>query len=119
MSHELPQSLYTDIFKTGSSVICNPPVTTTDEDWMFLTKDMVEGTTYLIENDWVICGEEYSDKRGVNWLALRKDKLNYLLTDDEVYFEKFLEATEIATKLNLLNKSDRITLFNLVLRDFR
>jgi hypothetical protein len=39
---------------------------------------------------------------------------NYILVDDVEVFTKWVTATELCKKLNLLNKNDRIAVFNVV-----
>ena len=106
----IPSYLYTASFPTGSNYICNPPVTNTDIDEMFLVTDLNTTEQYLIDNGWKMCGvTEYAR---MNWAAYRKDNLNALITDDPDHFAKFYKATELAKERNLLKKEDRIALFN-------
>ena len=106
----IPSYLYTASFPTGSNYICNPPVTDTDIDEMFLVTDLNTTEQYLIDNGWKMCGvTEYAR---TNWAAYRKDNLNALITDDPDHFAKFYKATELAKERNLLKKEDRIALFN-------
>lgn len=113
---DAPYELYESAFCTGSSVICNPPVTNTDIDIMFFTKDMTKFGSYLMKNDWKMDGSYGFEG---NFISLKKkinDNLyNYLLTSDIDYYDSFQEATVLATKLNLLEKDKRITLFNYVM----
>ena len=111
----IPAYLYTNTFPTGSNYICNPPVTNTDIDQMFLVSNLTETKEALIMDGWVICGtdkgdlypDDYSD-----WLAFRKGNNNALCTNNVDYYLKFYKATELAKKQNLLNKQDRINLFS-------
>jgi len=106
----IPSYLYTASFPTGSSYICNPPVLDTDIDQMFLVDDLEKVSKILEKLGWKRCGkEEYQIDK---WVAYRKDNLNALLTDNLDHFNKFLQATEEAKKLNLLDKKDRIALFD-------
>ena len=106
----IPSYLYTATFPTGSNYICNPPVTDTDIDQMFLVTNLNTTEQYLMDNGWKICGvTEYAR---TNWAAYRKENLNALITDDPDHFAKFYHATELAKERNLLKKEDRIELFN-------
>lgn len=107
----IPKYLYIASFPTGSNYICNPPVTDTDIDEMFLVRDIGHTIDVLESNGWKICGNEegYGDTQ---WVAFRKGKENALLTQSPVYFNNFLKATQEAKKRNLLDKKDRIALFN-------
>lgn len=112
MIDSIPVHLYDTYFRTGSSVICNPPITNTDEDYMFFSHDYGELCEWLHDNGWELCrGKEYGEVYGVNFTAFRRGKYNALITGDATYYDKFEEATKLATKLNLLEKSQRIALF--------
>lgn len=110
----IPFYLYTLSCKTGSNYICNPPVTNTDIDELFLVTDLEKSINTLINLGWERCGKE---EYGIgNWVAYRKGNLNALLTNDYNYFMQFLKATEEAKRLNLLEKKDRISLFERYLK---
>lgn len=113
---EILVTLYTECFRTGSSVICSPPVLTTDIDVMMHTKNVVSLYEYLLDNGWEPSKGDYSSDTGPVrcWHSFRKGEYNLLITDDLEYYSKFEEATIVATKLNLLNKTDRIYLFNYI-----
>ena len=113
----IPSYLYRVSFPTGSNYICNPPVTNTDVDEMFLVDDLQEVNFQLTGLGWTKCGleeETYQDKPS-HWAAYRKENMNALLTTDLKYFMNFFKATEEAKHLNLLNKEDRIALFQKIL----
>ena len=113
----IPSYLYRVSFPTGSSYICNPPVINTDVDEMFLVDDLQEVNFQLTGLGWTKCGleeETYQDKPS-HWAAYRKENMNALLTTDLKYFMNFFKATEEAKHLNLLNKEDRIALFQKIL----
>ena len=113
----IPSYLYRVSFPTGSNYICNPPVTNTDVDEMFLVDDLQEVNFQLTGLGWTKCGleeETYQDKPS-HWAAYRKENMNALLTTDLKYFMDFFKATEEAKHLNLLSKEDRIALFQKIL----
>ena len=96
-------------FPTGSSYICNPPVTNTDIDEMFYVTDLNVAHTQLLATGWTVCGgAEYERKE---WSAYRSGRNNALLTDNPKYFLAMYHATETAKVLNLQSKADRIALF--------
>lgn len=105
----IPNYLYLDSFQTGSSYICNPPVTDTDIDVMFLVYDLEETEIDLIRDGWKRCG--IADYAVGNWAAYRKENLNALVTSNRDHYDKFEAATELAKKRNLLKKEDRVKLF--------
>ena len=113
----IPSYLYKVSFPTGSNYICNPPVTNTDVDEMFLVDDLQEVNFQLTGLGWTKCGleeETYQDKPS-HWASYRKENMNALLTTDLKYFMDFFKATEEAKHLNLLNKEDRVALFQKIL----
>ncbi len=113
----IPSYLYKVSFPTGSNYICNPPVTNTDVDEMFLVDDLQEVNFQLTGLGWTKCGleeETYQDKPS-HWAAYRKENMNALLTTNLKYFMDFFKATEEAKHLNLLNKEDRVALFQKIL----
>lgn len=97
---------------TGSSVVCNPPVTDTDIDVVILVNDPPEVCAGLEDAGWDSCGEtEKYGGDGSTFTAYRKDKLNYIIVEDPAVFDQWEAATLLATKRNLIDKSDRIKLF--------
>ena len=58
--------------------------------------------------------ETYQDKPS-HWAAYRKENMNALITTNIKYFMNFFKATEEAKHLNLLNKEDRVALFQKIL----
>lgn len=121
----------TKIFKTGSRVICDPPPTDTDEDYILLipvaelgplathlliegyTKggslESFEGSPYLLpEHEYNSDGSVKTEGLFQSW---KKGELNIILTANEQYFDDFIRATFLARALNLTDKEDRVTLF--------
>ena len=106
----ISNTYYKDSFPTGSSYVCNPPVTTTDIDTMYYTTmDLQSVLDDLIADGWVYSGNDKYPPG--NWMSLRKGKYNALFTNDLVFYRKFYHATELAKQLNLLQKEARIALF--------
>lgn len=99
---------------TGSNYICNPPVTDTDIDTVLLVQGDWDGA--LIED-----GYSSSDSDNMEYDSLgifttwRKGNINYIVTEDERFYNLFVKATEEAKFLNLKNKEDRISLFQKIL----
>ena len=103
-------SLIEVLHPTGSRFICDPPVMDTDEDYVVLTKDFDRLSRYLIANDWDYDGANYREE-GAPFGSFRKDHYNLIVTDDEEFYDKYVVATQLAKKLNLLSKVDRVQLF--------
>ena len=108
----IPEDLYDKVAATGSSYICNPPVTDTDIDFVVLSRGWDKLHSWLEQNGFKTNFEDYeiddfrSYKRGV---------LNLIVTNDLVFYNRFVKATEVAKNLNLLDKEQRIILFDFVM----
>lgn len=109
---------------TGSNYICNPPVTNTDIDTVFLCQpcqvDPITSQvrTYdesLLETGWEPCVGEGYEILGGDFTAWRKGNKNYIVTTDPEYYKKYVRATKICKAMNLLNKQDRIWMFEVVM----
>lgn len=96
---------------SGSSFICDPPVTNTDIDYVVFVTNKEEVCKYLTENGWTFCGGEAYNNPDNDFLAVRNQDLNYILVDEEHTFDQWEAATLLAKKRNLLNKNERIALF--------
>ena len=100
---------------TGSNYICSPPVEDTDIDYVVFVKGTLQSAkAYLHNEGWNLCGKEY-DEGSTEWFAMRKGKDNYIVMNDQERFSKWVNATELAKKLNLTNKDHRILLFNTII----
>jgi len=96
-------------YPTGSRYICNPPPLDTDNDTVFLVNGYYDWKQMLLDEGWGDCGEEY--EKGEDFHAYRKGEENYIVTEDDDFYQSYVKATEGAKALNLLNKEDRIKLF--------
>ena len=96
---------------TGSRVICNPPVLDTDEDWFVYVFEREDVDQLLIESGFmpVVGTKDYSQ-----FVSYRKGIWNISVTDDSDLYVRSCVATELATRFNLLNKQDRVDLFNAI-----
>lgn len=103
---------FVDIAPTGSYYICNPPVTNTDLDFIVLIEQGTLDAAYteLTTKGWVFNGSRVSGNPSY-WFSVMRGKMNLIVTDNALYYERFLEATEEAKRLNLTNKKDRMALF--------
>lgn len=97
---------------TGSRYICNPPVLDTDKDTVILIDGYEDWQSLLEDEGWEPCGD-YNNNG--NFVAYRKGEENYIITEDKEYYMRYVYATRAAKAVNLLNKEDRIKLFEAVL----
>lgn len=91
----------------GSRIICNPPPTDTDEDWIILFEDgKLEALEYSLTKDgWkTIHGYEFDS---LLELTARMDETNLLFTTDQKYYEQWLLAVRVCKYLNLQVKEHR------------
>ena len=116
-----PRSLMTDgslalaVEPYGSRIVCNPAPTDTDEDWIVLAQNLYVDRTLVklgfCRSDW-----EYShEAHGQPIHAYRGNgNLNIVVTTDREFFRRTMEATRLARRFNLLDKSDRVALHEVV-----
>lgn len=95
----------------GSRATCNPPPMDTDEDILILVNDIEDFEDWALES-FVAEGYSGEDK---SFSSLRLGSLNLIVTDQKSFFDKFMVATTVAKRLNLMNKEDRRALFQAVL----
>lgn len=115
----------TIIVPVGSRVTCSPPPTDTDEDFLLLVEDLDEAVMKLkdIGFDTGMTDEQeidYINLRRVSngsFRSLRFGITNYIVTESPFFFQRFLTATRICQRLNLMEKSSRILVFNGVFGD--
>jgi hypothetical protein len=106
----------------GSRVTCSPAPMDTDEDFLALVAPEVfvgfEQMLYLrgfqfggsrIHAGGCLVGDESS------FQSYTLGQTNMIVTASEAFFNRFMAATSIAKRLNLLDKFDRIALFQAVL----
>lgn len=107
----------------GSRVTCDPPPTDTDQDILVLVdafafnakRRELSAAGWELGGSQVNIGDMEDPAEMGSFVSYRLGELNLILTSDGVYYEKFLAATSVAKRLNLLNKEDRIAVFEAVL----
>jgi hypothetical protein len=115
------------IERVGSRVTCSPAPTDTDDDWLVLLKPVAKGVKDYGPEDAPIAalraiGFEmdrrtpfYTGNDAGGFRSWRRGEVNIIVTRDPAFYELFLTATELARRFNLLEKADRIALFQAVL----
>ena len=106
--------------EVGSRVTCDPPVVDTDRDFLCLVENVnafikaAEKEGFELAGSKIDEATETCDGRS-DFCSLSDGEINLIATDSKEFYDKFMVATRLATRLNLLNKDDRIALFQAVL----
>jgi hypothetical protein len=116
------KGLALDATLVGSRVTCNPPPMDTDQDVLILVSiegfgDFVQKlyeTGFSLDGSEVTNQQEYIEK-DETFQSFSIGEWNAICTCDVTFYKRFVAATEVARRLNLLDKSDRIALFQAVL----
>lgn len=109
----------------GSRVTCNPAPTDTDEDYLcMLAPELhdqcdVSFDAKMIDAGWRLGGSKPTDETAIPddqvFWSYTKGDVNLIVTKSPVFFSRFLAATSVSKRLNLMRKADRIALFQAVL----
>lgn len=100
----------------GSRVTCNPAPVGTDEDFLAYVTNMGAACKAMQDLGFVTTTDsEYEGMSESNFVSWRRGDTNIIVTPDGSFVDAFLAASHIAKRLNLLNKPDRIALFQAVL----
>jgi hypothetical protein len=110
------------ITAVGSRVTCNPPPADTDQDWLVLVDKHKydQFAASLMADGWEVGGSAIPidmDYRNPHekFNSFTKGDDNVIATASADFHRRFLSATATAKALNLLEKRDRINLFQAVL----
>jgi hypothetical protein len=98
----------------GSRVTCSPAPTDTDEDVLLLTDDLETLIGDCIEVGFTRDGDTKASYP-VGFVSLRNGSMNFIVTDDEEFYKKFMLATHVCKSLNVMSKIDRIIVFQAIL----
>ena len=98
----------------GSRVTCVPAPTDTDEDVLLLTDDLNMLIADCIEVGFTRDGD-HTASYPTGFVSLRNGTMNFIVTDDEEFFKKFMLATHVCKSLNVQAKLDRICVFQAIL----
>lgn len=102
------------ITPVGSRVTCDPPPENSDEDYLVLVQDLDQAGKALVDIGFVAESQIYPLAIG-KFASYRRGDLNFIVTADTDFHQAFMAATTVAHRLNLLNKEDRIALFDAVI----
>lgn len=110
------------ITAVGSRVTCNPAPTDTDRDYLLLIHDHDWMNLYnsLFSSGWVAGGSnvlpwDSTLKEEDKFVSFTCGEDNIIATSNEIFHQRFLAATSVAKRFNLMAKDDRIALFQSVL----
>lgn len=107
--------IVTCVEPVGSRITCTPAPTTTDEDWLMLTDSNPAGVLKSLGFVQDRGPGFYTGNDDGQFRSWRRGEMNIITTPDSQFYERFLTATHLATRFNLLDKQDRIALFQAVL----
>lgn len=106
----------------GSRVTCNPPVMDTDADYLALLVEdgFHEFWQNLLDAGFTLDGSEVRADANIvgaddSFQSFSLNGINIIATASVEFYNRFIAASSIAKRLNLLDKSDRIALFQAVL----
>lgn len=101
----------------GSRVTCSPAPVDTDEDYLCLVPDEDGASAHLEAMGFTQDGmpEFYTGNDAGGFRSFRRGDVNVVTTNSQGFFNQFMTATELAKRFNLLEKADRIALFQAVL----
>lgn len=113
------QLIKAEISSCGSRVTCNPPPTDTDADYLVII-DIDEAPSLMgalssLGWSWEGSNEHYQNQLNDGFSSFRKKDVNLLVTASPEWSKRHKAATHVCTRLNLMNKDDRIALFQAVL----
>lgn len=118
---DIPNTIVT-VEPVGSRVTCNPAPTDTDADFLCLVTPaaMPRVVVDLDEAGFALGGSIILDDMNYTppedrFGSWKKGEVNVILTSSPIFFRRFLAATAVAKRLNLLDKADRVALFQAVL----
>lgn len=113
------RNLFLDVDPVGSRVTCDPAPTATDTDYLCLCS-WWRGVPHkkLIAMGFQTESEHYVDEDSgpTRFFSYRRgtDNVNLIVTSDLDFCDKFMLATGLAKRLNVLDKDDRRALFQAI-----
>lgn len=102
----------------GSRVTCNPPPTDTDRDYLVEVKryaDYEQAIQIIMENGFYPEGSDHYRNSDFDFQSWRLGEINLIVTYKEWFANRHRAATTVCKSLNLMDKSDRIALFQKIL----
>lgn len=108
------------ITAVGSRITCDPAPTNTDADYLVLVADHAAFRQVAFDNGYelggsLLLGEKFPLDSQDIFSSYVKGEVNLIVTMDFTFHMRFLAASSVAKRLNMLVKDDRIALFQAVL----
>lgn len=100
----------------GSRITCDPPPMDTDLDYLLLLKfGKRKKVMDVLINTITITDQTDSYGTLSDFFSVRHNEINFIVTHSLDFYDKFMAATSVAKKFNLMEKEDRIILFEAVI----
>lgn len=117
LEDEITLSMVVKAVPAGSRVTCNPAPLNTDIDWLVLTTPNPDFLEHLDALGWEWGGSKIhgSNRKDSEFNSFKKGSFNLICTGDEDFYDKFVLASSVAKRLNLLKKDHRVVLFQAIL----
>lgn len=98
----------------GSRMTCRPPPTDTDQDVLVLVRPDTGPEVVAAAEQAGLAEDGSGQLTAERFWSIKDGEMNYLIVDQPELWHSFLAATSVARRLNLLDKADRIALFEAV-----
>ncbi|QIW87550.1 hypothetical protein Ab1vBOLIVR4_gp33 [Agrobacterium phage OLIVR4] len=102
----------------GSRVTCNPPPTDTDRDYLVEVKryaDFEQAVEIIMENGFHPEGSDHYRNSDFDFQSWRFGEINLIVTYKDWFATRHRAATTVCKSLKLMDKADRIALFQKIL----
>lgn len=103
----------------GSRVTCSPAPTDTDADYLVQIRDDQEAVGRAVNEmsraGFIWEGNEHYQSAASDFMSWRDGDVNLIVTANPTFASRHRVATALCKRLNLLDKRDRIALFQAVL----
>ena len=105
-----------EFFRTGSREICDPAPTDTDVDFVVFAHGF-HVVRRIAQAGFTNTSAPHADTYGGSgpFETFRCGEVNLIVTNSDSFYDAWCGATTIAKRLNLLNKDERIALFQGIL----
>lgn len=105
---------------TGSQYICDSAPENSDWDYLLevssIKSEVASIASFLVGRGFSIdAGEHYQEAIQNTFMSFKKDKLNFLLSNNSDWCTKHRIATKLCKRLKLNNKEDRVATFQAIL----